>query len=106
MALQTHASEMSAQVYRVGGTPDRVRMHADIVVFQCLRLQQLPLFAQCILSVGEQPNSFIYFLYLSKLLPFHTILRESDSQISASADGGPRSRVCARKTLRSAPHRH
>ena len=27
-------------------------------------------------------------------------------QISASADGGPRSRVCARETLRSAPHRH
>ena len=26
--------------------------------------------------------------------------------ISASADGGPRSRVCARETLRSAPHRH
>jgi hypothetical protein len=25
---------------------------------------------------------------------------------SASADGGPRSRVCARETLRSAPHRH
>ena len=23
-----------------------------------------------------------------------------------SADGGPRSRVCARETLRSAPHRH
>ena len=27
-------------------------------------------------------------------------------EISASADGGPRSRVCARETLRSAPHRH
>ena len=27
------------------------------------------------------------------------------SSISASADGGPRSRVCARETLRSAPHR-
>ena len=27
-------------------------------------------------------------------------------QISAGADGGPRSRVCARLTLRSAPHRH
>ena len=26
--------------------------------------------------------------------------------ISASADGGPRSRVCARLTLHSAPHRH
>ena len=26
--------------------------------------------------------------------------------ISASADGGPRSRVCARETLCSAPHRH
>ena len=26
--------------------------------------------------------------------------------ISASADGGPRSWVCARETLRSAPHRH
>ena len=28
------------------------------------------------------------------------------STISASADGGPRSRVCARETLRSAPHQH
>ena len=27
-------------------------------------------------------------------------------EISASADGGPRSRVCTRETLRSAPHRH
>ena len=27
-------------------------------------------------------------------------------RISASANGGPRSRVCARYTLRSAPHRH
>ena len=27
-------------------------------------------------------------------------------QISASADWGPRSRVCARETLRSAPHHH
>ena len=27
-------------------------------------------------------------------------------EISASADGGPRSRVRARGTLRSAPHRH
>ena len=58
MALQTHASEMSAQVYRVGGTPDRVRMHADIVVSQWLRLQQLPLFAQFILSVVYNPTVF------------------------------------------------
>ena len=28
------------------------------------------------------------------------------AKISASADGGPRSRVCARWTLRLAPHRH
>jgi hypothetical protein len=28
------------------------------------------------------------------------------TKISASADGGPRSRVCARETLRSALHRH
>ena len=40
------------------------------------------------------------------------ISRRRDSQkakekkISASADGGPRSRVRARGTLRSAPHRH
>ena len=27
-------------------------------------------------------------------------------EISARADGGPRSRVCARETLSSAPHRH
>jgi hypothetical protein len=31
---------------------------------------------------------------------------EKERKISASADGGPRSRVCARLTLRSAPHRH
>ena len=29
-----------------------------------------------------------------------------DVEISASADGGPRSHVCARRTLRSAPHQH
>ena len=34
-------------------------------------------------------------------------LRQSfGGKISAHADGGPRSRVCARETLRSAPHRH
>ena len=27
-------------------------------------------------------------------------------KISAHADGGPRSRVCARETLRSAPYQH
>ena len=32
--------------------------------------------------------------------------KEEEKEISASADGGPRSRVCARETLRSAPHRH
>ena len=31
--------------------------------------------------------------------------QERLSKISAHADGGPRSRVCARETLRSAPHR-
>ena len=30
---------------------------------------------------------------------------EVERKISAHADGGPRSRVCARETLRSAPHR-
>ena len=29
---------------------------------------------------------------------------EKEKEISARADGGPRSRVCARETLRSAPH--
>ena len=33
-------------------------------------------------------------------------LSRSALSISASADGGPRSRVRARGTLRSAPHRH
>ena len=33
-------------------------------------------------------------------------IRQKRWKISASADGGPRSRVCARETLRSAPHRH
>jgi hypothetical protein len=32
--------------------------------------------------------------------------KKEDNLNSASADGGPRSRVCARETLRSAPHRH
>ena len=31
--------------------------------------------------------------------------KEKSEKISALADGGPRSRVCARETLRSAPHR-
>ena len=45
-------------------------------------------------SVAVQPNSAIY---LEKL---------KTQGISAHANGGPRSRVCARETLRSAPHRH
>ena len=36
----------------------------------------------------------------SKLL-FHTVIK-----IPAGADGCPRSRICARLTLRSAPHQH
>ena len=31
--------------------------------------------------------------------------KEKKKEISASADGGPRFRVCVRETLRSAPHR-
>ena len=34
------------------------------------------------------------------------MMLEQAEKISASADGGPCSRVCARETLRSAPHRH
>ena len=35
------------------------------------------------------------------------VLKElQEGNISASADGAPRSRVCARETLRSAPHQH
>ena len=37
---------------------------------------------------------------------FHLQDDEKSQVISASADGGPRSRVRARRTLRSAPHRH
>jgi hypothetical protein len=37
---------------------------------------------------------------------FSTPEDRNTSKISASADGGPRSRVCARETLCSAPHRH
>ena len=33
-------------------------------------------------------------------------LIDTVDKISASADGGHRSQVCARETLRSAPHRH
>ena len=32
--------------------------------------------------------------------------QDVEEEISASADGGPRSQVCARETLRLAPHRH
>ena len=32
------------------------------------------------------------------------LLQEEMINISTRADGGPRSRVCARETLRSAPH--
>ena len=32
--------------------------------------------------------------------------RKKKRKISAHADGGPRSRICARETLRSAPHQH
>ena len=37
---------------------------------------------------------------------FFKEVEETGTKISASADGGPRSRVCARETLHSAPHRH
>ena len=37
---------------------------------------------------------------------FDTIDNKKHRQISASTDVGPRSRVVARETLRSAPHRH
>ena len=33
-------------------------------------------------------------------------LNHNTQKISAHADGGPRSRVCARETLCSAPHQH
>ena len=36
----------------------------------------------------------------------NTVEYETFKEISASADGGPRSRVSAPETLRSAPHRH
>ena len=32
--------------------------------------------------------------------------KSKENEISAHADGGHCSRVCARETLRSAPHRH
>ena len=39
-------------------------------------------------------------------LPYLARLLNENNRNSASDDGGPRSRVCARETLRSAPHRH
>ena len=45
----------------------------------------------------------------SLLISFFVIMGEGITfyqRISTSADGGPRSRVCARQTLCAAPHRH
>ena len=47
--------------------------------------------------------------HLTKLddgLVYVMVVETKKSKIYASADGGPHSRVCARETLRSAPHRH
>ena len=49
-------------------------------------------------------NFFIY--YIKSGVHLHILSVTNLYQISAGADGGPRSRVCARLTLRSAPHRH
>ena len=40
------------------------------------------------------------------LLGYFWLVEEECVDNSAHADGGPRSRVCARETLRSDPHRH
>ena len=72
-------------------------------------------FDQCIVKpcdIQVQGESFFdFFLFEtdpwqeSEMDIFNTIVGKSFKK-SASADGGPRSLVCARETLRSAPHRH
>ena len=52
-----------------------------------------------------QQYDFIYFIYECVLRGLE-LKRVFVVEISISADGGPRSRVSARQTLSSAPHRH
>ena len=62
------------------------------------------------LATHKQQYMPLYLLYSvsSELLtqPAAAACKTKSLQISAHTDGGPRSRVCARETLRSAPHRH
>ena len=44
--------------------------------------------------------------YWSLVYGVWVVCIENSLKISASTNGGPRSRVCTRKTLRSAHHRH
>ena len=51
---------------------------------------------------------FVKIILLQKVAVFVVNIDQTrlSMGMSASADGGPRSRVCARETLYSAPHRH
>jgi hypothetical protein len=56
---------------------------------------------------GFQQKVKPFARYLPKLQTFVCQARvRTELEISAHADGGPRFRVCARETLRSALHRH
>ena len=69
-----------------------------------------PIFTQHMVWVGkvwETPLPSIYRLWADiQGSVTDWIGTKKHRKISAHADGGPRSRVCARETLRSAPHRH
>ena len=100
-------TEKNGQNGQGGATPAR-RFHSRTSVTRNLsRSQEAP-------STELLGNS----TYLTRFIRSMTdTLNENESNIeaytatieeknSASADGGPRSRVCARETLRETPHRH
>ena len=56
------------------------------------------------LTDPDSLNSYLFRKYGSQSIILVTMLKDLvKNNISASADGGPRSRVCARETLRSDP---
>ena len=71
-----------------------------------LCLCQQPRAAHALRSDQNVPKIVATFVCASSQGQRTHSARTKICKISASADGGPRSRVCARETLRSAPHRH
>ena len=71
-----------------------------------LRFRDMGASSEQLLMLWQQKGRSI--LEFSSPVFFSRLTNEQskEKEISASADGGPRSQVCTRETLCSAPHRH